>query len=233
MLCDGGQVGELVEAAAAEGGGEAAPAQSRTIEGTWRLRWSAQVLSRACVSILCMLVVNWSISTTLLCSWNSHCCVQEELSTSGCSAIDRGAKCQPGLLIVLPAEKPSPGANLVPNLNLPFHCAVQAPNANALQRLAGRGARSVQVVGGSSGPGRLENRLELLPGLRVRACAACAPQGRRRTRVAIDDVFLELFGLRCATRNPPPALWLAAVAHRCAARLASGDQRTGAGRPTA
>ena len=38
-----GQVRELVEAAAAEGGGEASPAQSRTIEGTWRLRWSAQV----------------------------------------------------------------------------------------------------------------------------------------------------------------------------------------------
>lgn len=43
VLCNEGQVGELVEAAAAEGGGEAAPAQSRTIEGTWRLRWSAQV----------------------------------------------------------------------------------------------------------------------------------------------------------------------------------------------
>lgn len=82
---------------------------------------------------------------------------------------------------------------------------LQAPSANALQRLAGRGARSVQVVGGAAGPGRLENRLELLPGLRVRACAACAPQGRRRTRVAIDDVFLELFGLRCAL-DPPPAL---------------------------
>ena len=38
-----GQVRELVEAVAAEGGGEASPAQSRTIEGMWRLRWSAQV----------------------------------------------------------------------------------------------------------------------------------------------------------------------------------------------
>jgi len=27
----------------AEGGGEAAPAQSPAIQGTWRLRWSAQV----------------------------------------------------------------------------------------------------------------------------------------------------------------------------------------------
>ncbi|KAK9846661.1 hypothetical protein WJX81_008660 [Elliptochloris bilobata] len=107
------QVSELVDAVEAEGGGEASPAQSRAIQGTWRLRWS-----------------------------------------------------------------------------------VQAPNANALQRLAGRGARSFQVVGGAAGPGRLENRLELLPGLRVRASAACSPQGRRRTRVAIDGVFLELFGLR-------------------------------------
>lgn len=52
-----GQVMELVEAAAAEGGGEASPAQSRTIEGTWRLRWSAQVPSQACVSILQMYVM--------------------------------------------------------------------------------------------------------------------------------------------------------------------------------
>jgi hypothetical protein len=74
----------------------------------------------------------------------------------------------------------------------------QAADANPLQRLAGRGARSFQVVGGPAGPGRLENRLELAPGLRARAAAACAPQGRRRTSVAIDDVCLELLGLRCA-----------------------------------
>jgi hypothetical protein len=37
------QVSELVDEVEAEGGGEAAPAQSPAIQGTWRLRWSAQV----------------------------------------------------------------------------------------------------------------------------------------------------------------------------------------------
>ena len=101
------------------------------------------------------------------------------------------------LPVEMPSRKPQPKIEPKPK---PTLTAWQAPNANALQRLAGRGARSVQVVGGAAGAGRLENRLELLPGLLVRACAACAPQGRRRTRVAIDDVFLELLGLRCGAR---------------------------------
>lgn len=130
--------------------------------------------------------------------------VREHLCPSGWSECGRGAKHQPGLLMLLPVEKPSHKINLQSSLNLTLHLiALQAPNANALQRLAGRGARSVQVVGGAAGDGRLENRLELLPGLRVRACAACAPQGRMRTQVAIDDVFLELLGLRCGARPLP------------------------------
>jgi hypothetical protein len=106
-----------------------------------------------------------------------------------CTAQKQGALCvcpQGGLRAPqAPPSGPDPGP-------------AQAADANPLQRLAGRGARSFQVVGGPAGPGRLENRLELAPGLRARAAAACAPQGRRRTSVAIDDVCLELLGLRCA-----------------------------------
>lgn len=85
---------------------------------------------------------------------------------------------------------------------------MQAKDANPLQRLAGRGARSFQVVGGEAGAGRLENRLELLPGVRVRASAACAAQSRKRTTVTIDEVVLELFGLRRASLCLLPWLWL-------------------------
>ncbi len=44
--------------------------------------------------------------------------------------------------------------------------------------------------------GRLENLVELAPWLRVRAGAACGPEGPARTGVDIDDVRVELGPLR-------------------------------------
>lgn len=48
--------------------------------------------------------------------------------------------------------------------------------------------------------GRLENRVQLAPGVRVRALAGCAPEpapgGGTRTGVAIEEVVVELGPLR-------------------------------------
>lgn len=49
-----------------------------------------------------------------------------------------------------------------------------------------------QLVGDSAGPGRLENVVMLLPGVTVRACAACEPATATRTAVVIDDIRIEV-----------------------------------------
>ena len=67
--------------------------------------------------------------------------------------------------------------------------AWQGEGANPLQKRLAGSTRNYQLIYDS---GRLENLVELLPWLRVRAGAACEPEGPARTGVVIDDVRLEL-----------------------------------------
>ena len=78
-----------------------------------------------------------------------------------------------------------------------IQCILQGETANPLQkRLAGK-VENYQVVGDIAGPGRLENIVMLLPGVTVRACAACQPASATRTAVVIDDVRIELGPFKC------------------------------------
>ncbi len=62
--------------------------------------------------------------------------------------------------------------------------------ANPLQKALSGVVRNFQII--SADGGRLENRVELLPGVRVRALAAAAPASDTRTRVVIDATLLEV-----------------------------------------
>jgi hypothetical protein len=67
----------------------------------------------------------------------------------------------------------------------------QGATANPLQRRLAGSVRNWQII--SDDGSRLENRVEIIPGLlRVRALAECAPDSPTRTGVAINEVRIEL-----------------------------------------
>lgn len=73
----------------------------------------------------------------------------------------------------------------------------QGETANPLQKALAGQVENFQII---SEDGRLENLVKPLPGVRVRACAACAPEAgplgdATRTAVEIDQVVIELGGL--------------------------------------
>ncbi|KAK9820183.1 hypothetical protein WJX72_007235 [[Myrmecia] bisecta] len=74
--------------------------------------------------------------------------------------------------------------------------SAQAEDANFLQKKLSGQLRNYQIIGGSAGRGRLENLVELGVGIRVRALAACEPSTSARTSVYIDELRLEVGGLR-------------------------------------
>lgn len=81
--------------------------------------------------------------------------------------------------------------------------AVQAENANPLQKRLANRVQNFQIVGGEAGEGRLENLVELVPGLlRVRAVASCRPRSADVTDVDIENVVLELGPFRFVLHCP-------------------------------
>jgi hypothetical protein len=93
-------------------------------------------------------------------------------------------------------------------------CVVaQAKDANPLQKALANNVRNYQIVGGEAGVGRLENLVELIPGLLwVRAAATCRPRNATVTDVDIEDVFLEVGPFRFRTlfgtgRRLPFQIW--------------------------
>ena len=66
----------------------------------------------------------------------------------------------------------------------------QAKNANPLQRALAGQVKNWQII--SSKGSRVENRVSILPGFRVRGLADSKAEGLDRTRVDINEVFIEL-----------------------------------------
>lgn len=64
----------------------------------------------------------------------------------------------------------------------------QGGRANPLQKLLARRVLNWQIVGAD---GELENRVQLAPGVNVRALASCEPDSNTRTGVDIEKVVLE------------------------------------------
>lgn len=92
--------------------------------------------------------------------------------------------------------------------------ATQAENANPLQKRLANSVRNYQIVGGEAGEGRLENLVELVPGLlRVRAIASCRPRSADITDVDIENVVFELGPIRSVLHSlllgvlPFPRFW--------------------------
>lgn len=78
---------------------------------------------------------------------------------------------------------------------------MQAKDANGLQKALANSIGNYQVVEGDTGPGQLQNVVDVAPFLKVRAIAGCeadkkAP-ARDRTLVNITEAWVELFGIRC------------------------------------
>lgn len=70
----------------------------------------------------------------------------------------------------------------------------QGKTANPLQRALSKQVANWQII--SEGGGVLENRVEPLPGVAVRALAACEPDSDDRTGVEITEVVIEVGPLR-------------------------------------
>jgi hypothetical protein len=70
---------------------------------------------------------------------------------------------------------------------------VQGASANPLQKRLAGSVRNYQIVYDN---GRLDNLVEFAPWLRIRARAECEAEGPARLGVVIDDVRVELGGLR-------------------------------------
>lgn len=66
----------------------------------------------------------------------------------------------------------------------------QGPRANLLQRALSNQVKNWQIIGERGS--RVENRVELLPGVRIRALADAKAEGNTRTRIDINEVFVEL-----------------------------------------
>lgn len=71
---------------------------------------------------------------------------------------------------------------------------VQGTTANPLQRQLASSVRNWQII--SEDGARLENRVQLLPGVLVRALARAEQDGPARTGVIIDEVVLQVGGLK-------------------------------------
>jgi PAP_fibrillin len=70
----------------------------------------------------------------------------------------------------------------------------QGSTANPLQKVLASSVRNWQII--SSDGTKLENRVELLPGVRVRAMADSEPDSGSRTGVEINEVIIEVGGLK-------------------------------------
>lgn len=155
----------------AEGGGEAVPASSPVAVGKWRLVWTRQgatanPLQKALAGQVCSAAVP-------RCCCFGHC-PELHRSLPRCAASLQAS--HPGCCCahLMPTCRRTPTDSASPTLSLPQ----QVDNW--------------QII---SPDGRLENRVQLLPGLRVRALANCGPEpapgGGTRTFVEIAEVRAE------------------------------------------
>ena len=141
----------LVEEVTAKGGGVQQPATSEAVEGRWRLVWSAQVLSLSPTEL------HWHDST-----------LQQPLqafSPSSCSALGRSSISERQGKVHLGGCRRLVGEAIGLRHGMPS----QSEDANPLQKRLAGVVENYQVIGSDElEPGRLENVVNLLPGITVR-----------------------------------------------------------------